>query len=172
MNKFKIMFLMAAVLLISCVTPVSAEEKVKVYLFEGDGCPYCEKAQEFFKNEIGNDYKDKFELVEYEVWYNEENAALLQDVAATLGQEVQGVPFIVIGEEVFPGYSSEMNEDIKKAIEKEFTADTKYDVLKNLGKAGTSIGSKSSNSTVVILSLAIIVVGIAGLLIYAKKTVN
>ena len=65
-----------------------------------------------------------------------------------------------------------MNEDIKKAIDKEFTADTKYDVLKNLVKAGTSIGSKSSNSTVVILSLAIIVVGIAGLLIYAKKTVN
>ena len=65
-----------------------------------------------------------------------------------------------------------MNEDIKKAIEKEFSADTKFDVLKNLGKAGTSIGSKSSNSTVVILSLAIIVVGIAGLLIYAKKTVN
>ena len=46
----------------------NAQDKVTIYFFRGDGCPHCADAEEFFdtiKND--NEYKDKFEIKDYEL---------------------------------------------------------------------------------------------------------
>jgi len=90
---------------------VSAKENVKLYLFYGDGCPHCASEKEFLK-ELDNKY-DNLEIIMYEVWYNEENATLMDNVKAKLEKNNQYVPFTVIGETSFTGF----NESFEKAIE-------------------------------------------------------
>ena len=76
---------------------INSGEKVTIYLFEGDGCTFCTKAITYFAG-IGDEYKDYFDIMAYEVWYNSENAALLEEVKKELDREdTKGVPFIMIG---------------------------------------------------------------------------
>ena len=91
------------------------KEKVNVYLFWGDGCGFCASAKEFFNN--GNSENSKYyNLVTYEVWYDEEGREMMEKVADKLDVEVNGIPFIVIGDKHFSGYSSGMNDRLNEAI--------------------------------------------------------
>ena len=45
----KILFCIVLLMLIS-LTNVYAKEKVKVYIFEAGGCPYCELQEEYLKD--------------------------------------------------------------------------------------------------------------------------
>ena len=69
------------VLLMILVAPftVFAEEEakeeskeVKVYFFRGQGCSHCAEAEEWFKS-IEEEMGDRFEIIDYETWYNEES---------------------------------------------------------------------------------------------------
>ena len=46
----------------------------------------------------------------------EENAEVLTYVSEFLGQPAEGVPYVIIGDQVFPGYAEDYNEAIKAAI--------------------------------------------------------
>ena len=95
---------------------VNAEDKeVTLYLFHGDGCPHCAEEKEFLDS-IYDDY-DELKVVKYEVWYDEENAALLSDVEKAFDIKRSGVPTTVIGNTVITGYSSNTGNKIKHAIE-------------------------------------------------------
>lgn len=156
---------------------VNAKEKVNVYLFYGDGCPYCESAMEYFDG-MDDEYKDKMELVKYEVWNDQDNAALLESVGTELGEEISGVPFIVIGDKTFAGYSEEFNKDIEKAIDKFYEEDNAYDVMDNVSLTGNNNNNNKTNNktetsdVIVYFSMAIIAAGVIGLIFYAKKSVN
>jgi len=84
--------LMIAVLLLvtALVIPfaVNAEEsnEVNVYFFRGEGCSHCAEAEEWFSS-IEEEYGSKFNIVDYETWYNEENQELMQKVATARGEE-------------------------------------------------------------------------------------
>ena len=91
------------------------KDKVNVYLFWGDGCGFCAKAKEFFNNENSENSK-YYNLVTYEVWYDEEGRNMMEKVADKLDVEVNGIPFIVIGDKHFSGYSSGMNDRLNEAI--------------------------------------------------------
>lgn len=176
MKKLKTLLIILSLVLLGCgIGNVKAAEKVKVYLFYGDGCPYCENAMTFLEN-LDSKYKDKIELVKYEVWNDQENSELLTNVASTLGEEVSGVPFIVVGETSFGGYSEEYDQSILDAIDSELEKEEPYDILEHVDSNGSTTGSNnsdsSSNDLVVYLSLAIILIGVAGLIVYAKKSVN
>jgi thiol-disulfide isomerase/thioredoxin len=175
MRKIKTLLIILSLVLLGCgIGKAKAAEKVKVYLFYGDGCPYCENAMTFFDN-LDDKYKDKIELVKYEVWNDEENSKLMENVAAVLDEEVSGVPFIVVGEEPFSGYSEEYDKSILKAIDKELEKDKPYDVLEHVSVDETNSAKEnktSSNDLLTFLSLGCIFIGIVGLVIYAKKSVN
>ena len=98
----------------------------------------------------------------------------MNDVAKAIGDsDVTGVPYIVIGKKSFSGYSEASNNDIQSAIDEAAKED--YDVMDNIDKKGNSKKDdkeSSSNSLIVYISLAIIVVGVVGLLIYTKKSVE
>ncbi len=113
------------------------DDQAIVYLFRGQGCGYC-KAFLTFLNSISKQYGDKFKLVSFEVWYDESNNNLMNEVSEFTGEEAGGVPYIVIGKKVFPGYDSAWNEDIIKAIT-DLYDNQNYDVFKELSKSKSSL---------------------------------
>lgn len=84
---------------------VQASEKIDVYLFYGNGCPHCEKEEDFL-NELKKENQD-IEIHKYEVWYDSDNARALKDVARKLGIKRSGVPVLIIGDEYIVGYDSD-----------------------------------------------------------------
>ena len=67
-------------------TPAETEEtpsKVNVYLFRGEGCPHCEEMLEFFDS-IEEEFGQYYTMNTYEVWYNQDNANLMEEVAEKL----------------------------------------------------------------------------------------
>ena len=146
---------------------VNAKDKINVYFFEGDGCPHCKEAGEFFDS-IKDEYEQYYNLVNYEVWYNEDNQKLMNKVAKKLGQEVNGVPYIIIGKKTWNGYSSDYDDDIKSAIKDEYekSNDDRYDIMDYVK---VNKEEKKSNDVLVLILILIITGGIVGTIIYARK---
>jgi len=90
------------------------DNDIKLYLFYGDGCPHCAEEEKFL-NTIENDYSN-LEIVRYEVWYNDDNATLLQDVEKAFNITRSGVPTTVIGNTVITGYGDSTGSKIERAI--------------------------------------------------------
>lgn len=95
------------------------DDQITIYMFRGQGCTFC-KAFLNFLNDISDEYGKYFKLVSFEVWENENNGTLFDQVATVTGEEAGGVPYIVIGETVYPGYVSDWDENIKKSIKEEY----------------------------------------------------
>lgn len=109
------------------------DKQAIIYLFRGQGCGYCKRFLTFLSS-ISKDYGKYFKLVSFEVWNDSDNSALMHKIAKVTGEEAGGVPYIVIGENVFPGYISDWDNDIKDAIKKQYN-DNSYDVFTELEKA-------------------------------------
>lgn len=141
-----------------------SDDKVNVYIFRGSTCGYCLKAVAYFASIIP-EYGQYFNLKTYEVWANEDNSNLLENVASVLGKEVRGVPFIVIGDSVFSGYADTYNSDIEAKIKSEYESKDRYDVMQHLNdkKEDTKSTSTSSNSTLLWVIFALQIVGVSGL---------
>ena len=109
------------------------DKQAIIYLFRGQGCGYCKRFLTFL-NSISKDYGKYFKLVSFEVWNDAKNAELMQKVAVVTNEAAGGVPYIIIGEKVFPGYIAEWDNDIKAAIKKQYDNNS-YDIFKELEKA-------------------------------------
>ncbi|MCA1783078.1 MAG: glutaredoxin family protein [Dermatophilaceae bacterium] len=98
-------------------TASQAEEwgESDLLFFWGDGCPYCELQKEWLE-QAREDYPG-LTVHEYEVWYDEENLALLTQVAADLGFEPRGVPVTVLGDRHWIGWADPIREDLTAHIE-------------------------------------------------------
>ena len=129
-NK-KIIFAVILLLVMLVVPSVAAKskEKVKVYIFEAGGCPYCEAEVEYLKGLKG--YDKKFEIVQKELYVDHVDWAQGKDYA--LGKEVaeafyeadfkdasyQGTPFVVISNlYAAAAYSDNLESIINEAYEK------------------------------------------------------
>ena len=113
MKKIVKLFLLIVVLLFPLVVNAK-ENKVTLYLFHGEGCPHCASEIEYL-NSIEEKYKN-LEIVKYEVWYNEENSNLLQEVYNAYGITRNGVPTTVIGNTIMQGYGTSTGTTIERAI--------------------------------------------------------
>ncbi len=109
------------------------DKQVTIYLFRGQGCPHCQEFLEFL-NGLTKDDGYKFKLVSFETWKDKENNTLMGQIAEQLGVEVTGVPFIVIGDQSFPGYASTYDDQIKSAIDTLYNTpvDQRYDIFENI----------------------------------------
>ena len=92
---------------------VNAKEKVTLYFFHGDGCPHCAEEQTDLIEELKKD--ETINVVEIEVWHDNENKELLEKVINAYGTR-SGVPYNVIGDTTIIGYSEANGEKIKRAI--------------------------------------------------------
>ena len=139
--------------------------KVNVYLFRGSSCGHCFDAVEFFAG-IAKDYQDKFNLVSYEVWGNKDNSELMEQVAKKLGDDVGGVPYIIVGKKSWNGYTDSYGEEIKTEIDKQINKDKadRYDVMKEFKNK-----DNSSNDVVALLLIIIVTAGIVTGVIFTRK---
>lgn len=112
-----------------------SDDKINIYLFRGKGCSVCKKFVTFLAENI-EEYGKYFNLVAFEVWYDNDNVELLNEVSEVFGDDVDGVPYIVIGDETFPGFlaTEEYQSSITSAIMKLYESKDRYDVFDNLGK--------------------------------------
>ena len=115
------------------------EEKVKLYLFYGDGCPHCADEKEFLDS-IDDKYPN-LEIVKYEVWYNDENASLLSQVEEKLHVTRRGVPTTVIGKDVMVGFNTANGSRIERAINFYLDNENYVDVVEQI-KNGTYVDEK------------------------------
>ena len=79
--------------------------KPNIYIFWGDGCPHC-KALAKFISKLPAKTKDKVNIYSFEVWDDKDNKSFMKNFGKFLDQDVSGVPFTVIGDKIFDGYSS------------------------------------------------------------------
>lgn len=82
-----------------------SSNKPNIYIFWGDGCPHC-KALAKFISKLPAETKDKVNIYSFEVWSDKDNKAFMKKFGKYLGQDVSGVPFMIIGDKIFDGYSS------------------------------------------------------------------
>ena len=168
MKKFKylVILLIAALLLPITVfaegeeTTSNESKEVKLYFFRGQGCSHCAEAEEWFKS-IEEEYGAYFQIIDYETWYNQENAELMQQVAEARGEEAQGVPYIIIGNKSWNGFTESYESEMIEQIKSEFEKDVKdrYDIMELLTTGKTAKDEDSTGSDVAALIIILVVVG-------------
>lgn len=140
-------------------------EKINVYVFYGSTCYHCADLHTVLADlEEDQEYNYMFEVVDYEVWADADNATLMNNVADYLGTTVKGVPFYVIGDyysEGFPDLSStdsktkeavkSVTNDLKNAIKKAYEAknakeSTYTDIVAEVGKGNATVKDKTTKS--------------------------
>lgn len=98
-------------------TTNAASSDINAYLFWGNGCPHCAKEKTYLSEVLDDHPRVKLNL--YEIYYNQDNVQLMQDVAKALGVEASGVPFLVIGDKEFVGFADGITDkEILSQIEK------------------------------------------------------
>ena len=134
MKKLRIIIIIT-LLMLFIPTLVSAKE-INVYVFYGQGCPHCADLEKYL-DELSQDdnYKDKFNVVKYETWFEPDNKTLMNKVSDYLNANATGVPFYIIGDFYkvgFPNPASteekvieavnQRKEEIKSNIDKSYEA--------------------------------------------------
>lgn len=148
------------------------DDQITIYLFRGKGCGYCRAFLEFM-NSITDEYGKYFKIVSYEVWYNTDNAELMEKTAKFLNKEASGVPFVIIGDKVFSGYTESYNDSIKSEIKKLYNSKDRYDVFEEMEKEGdTSKESNTSSITVILYNLAFVVISTIAIIVFNNYKFN
>lgn len=172
MKKLSVLLVLALVLFIPFMTNVNAEKSkiINVYLFRGEGCPHCAEAEEFFDSlKEDEEYKDLFQVVDYEVWYDKDNASFMEKVAKKLKTQASGVPFIIIGDKYYSGYASSMSEEIKTTIKKAYESDEYKDVVLSLKNSEEEKKSKESNNIIPIVIVSVVALAVVVAMIFFTK---
>ena len=105
-----------------------SDDKITIYFFRGKGCKFC-RAFLSYLNDIVPEYGKYFNVVAYDVWNDRNSDELLDEVSEFLNQPSEGIPYAIIGDTVFNGYSTDYDEAIKETIKKEYNKKKRYDVL-------------------------------------------
>lgn len=145
---------------------VKAQEKVKVYIFEAGGCPYCEAQIEYLEGL--DSYNKKFEIVKKEAyvdhidWEKGKDFDLSKTVADAFNKvgfedaTYQATPFVVISDiYAAASYNTSLESIIDEAYEKgdkdivKCYEDGNTNCLDHLAVATTG-SSKSNNKSVII----------------------
>ncbi len=151
--------------------PEATEEskEVKIYFFRGEGCPHCQEAEEWFKS-IEEEYGSFFEIVDYETWQNEDNAKLMQEVAEARGETAEGVPYIIVGDKSWNGFTESYEEEILDQVKSLFEqpVSERYDIMSYL-KTGKKSEEKSSSNDVLVLGVILLIVGASCFAIYKLR---
>ena len=91
------------------------DNKVNLYVFYVDECPHCEHEREWLKD-IKKEYKDCLNIYEFEVWHNDDNAKIMNELKDQFKIGKSGVPFTVIGEKTYVGFSEVTQSKIENTI--------------------------------------------------------
>ena len=149
-------------------------EKVKVYLFRGEGCSHCYDFLSYFVD-VFKDYEDYFEIVAYESWKDSANQNLMLAVKKAVGEEENvAVPFVVIGDDYhLLGFGDNSGEEIitpnpqtvaRAAYSEGIKVKKEY-----LEEEGIKSKSGISDGVVIGIVFAVILLGFGGLVLISRK---
>lgn len=97
------------------VPVINAEDKyINVYLFHSSTCPHCKQELAWFDDYL--DEHDNVKLYDYEI-SNSENMNKYYEVQSILDYNSNGVPFLVIGNDVVIGFSESLSTRIETLID-------------------------------------------------------
>ncbi len=100
----------------SGILPASAEQNVvNIYIFEGEGCPYCAKAKAHLQGLA--DQNPRLVLYDFEVYNNLDNREFFNAFAAIHGFDPQYVPNVFIGDRYWVGFSDTIQAEMDSTIE-------------------------------------------------------
>jgi thiol-disulfide isomerase/thioredoxin len=89
-------------------------EPVIIYIFWGEGCPYCRAEHEFLA-ELKTIYPQVV-VRDYEVYYNEDNRRYLSQMLAEYGLEPSGVPTTFINDRYWIGFSENIAHQLEATV--------------------------------------------------------
>lgn len=147
------------------------DNKVNVYIFRGYSCWHCLDEVSWLSTQV-KDYGKYFNVRSYEVWKNKDNNKLMNTVSKYLGQNASGVPFTVIGDKSYSGFSEATGNEMLKVIQEEFEKKDRYDIKNEINlEDGTvkNANKKSSNSVLIVLISLVLICGIA-FIVYLSKS--
>ena len=107
----KLKFLILTILLLLPIS-ISAKEKVNLYLFHSETCMHCQAEIEYL-NKLKEEY-DNLKIHLYEVDSHKDNAKTMIKVKEKLGIDSPNVPFTVISNYYYIGFSDSIGEGIKE----------------------------------------------------------
>lgn len=175
MKKLKFLFVMLiGILLVPCTVLAKDNKPVNVYFFYGNGCPHCAEAEEFFDS-IEDELGDKFNVVAYETWYDSDNVDLMNEVADIRKEEPGRVPYIIIGNQSWDGYTSSYDDEIIDKIKTEYKqdADSRYDIMDYVETLNGKADKENYAADIVaIIALVLVVSGIGFGIWFARSKAN
>ena len=158
------------------------EETIRVYLFRGSTCEHCEHALDYINNHR-DEIPDNVEIVTYEVWENDENATLMDQVATELEVDKTtnyGTPFFVVGTEYIKGYGTGTweelftiaenyienggYEDVVAATSREYGLDIEEELLDDLYREPSPIAT-----IIVYCVFGVIVLGFIVMIFFSRR---
>ncbi len=95
-------------------SPQPEGRKIFIYFFWGDGCPHCAEAKPFLQD-LAQRYPE-VQVESFEVWYNADNQALFEQMAAAHAFQPRYVPTFFIGERQWEGFSEELRQEIEAVV--------------------------------------------------------
>lgn len=150
-------------------------DKINIYLFYGKGCEHCTNLINFLNN-IAPEYKEKFNIAAFEIYGDEKNSKLLTKIANGIGEDDDGVPFIFIGDQYYNGYSSEYDDLIKKAIDKnyEIKPEERQDVIASFTRSvgGGSSSSLSTSTKIILADVFLTILSTVVIIIFVNKKID
>lgn len=179
------LFVLTLLLLVPFVVNAEGEgkEPVKIYMFRGETCHFCEDALAWFDS-IEGTYGQYFDLITYEVWNDQNNSQLMQTVAEFMGDDASGVPYIIIGDYTYPnGFAADsvidengltMGEQLISKVMEFYEQDNRFDVMDELRATGVSVPeyiapAEPKDNTAVTIVVCVVVAGAIAGLVYARK---
>ncbi len=109
------------------------KQKVNVYFFWRDGCPYCAEAKNVFA-EIKREYGNCYNLVDLNIWDQEkpENMEMFTKAADhfKIAEDDRGVPFIIINGQQFGFQKEVLIDEISKLCQSDEYEDTFEEIIK------------------------------------------
>lgn len=147
------------------------DDQITIYLFRGKGCAYCRSFLTFL-NGIAEEYGKYFKVVAFETWYDENNTKLLEGLSEFMESPAQGVPYIIIGKQVFPGYASDYDESIKSTIKAEYEAEERYDAIEAYNDHLEELerAEFSANNRIIIWNFAFILIATISIILYVNHS--
>lgn len=94
---------------------IKEDNKINLYLFRGEGCPHCKQEEKWLK-QIKKEYGDYLNIYDFEVWYNKDNQDKYNKVAEKLELNINSIPFTIIGDKYFIGFSDTNKSNMENTI--------------------------------------------------------
>lgn len=120
------------------------EASIDVHVFYGEGCPHCAQLHSYLEEAVLT--YPQLNIIDHEVYFNDEERELFLTMSEAYGEEIQGVPTMFIGNTVLVGWSNSIKEQFIEEVEQRCVSSCQ-DPLTNAQNNETVVVSGDSSPT-------------------------